>query len=177
MQVKTATPDDSDDELVQACTQGDPQALTKLFDRYASQVHRVAYRICGSVDDADDVVQDLFVGLPRALRTYRATGSFAAWLHSVAARTSLLHLRRNRRTGPAITDVHRSEPTESSALLGLDVQRALSRLPEDLRVVFLLKEQCEMTHEEIAEALGISRELSKVRLFRARKKLRAFLHY
>ena len=70
-------------DLVALTARGDLNALATIFARYASVVHRTALRLTASADDADDVVQDVFIGLPNALSRYDNRGSFDAWLRGV----------------------------------------------------------------------------------------------
>lgn len=135
----------------------------------------MAYRITGTIDDADDVVQDVFAGLPNALRTYEGRGTFGAWIHRLATRTSLLVLRGSGRRGKW----HRRAASEQATTSSPDriterlvLQEALDLMPEDLRVVFILKEVEGYSHAEIADLVGISAGASGVRLHRARKLLR-----
>ena len=76
---------------------GSPGALTRLFELHSAQVHRVAYRLTMSADDAEDVVQDVFIGLPEALAAYGGHGGFSAWIRRVTVRTALMRMRAGRR--------------------------------------------------------------------------------
>jgi RNA polymerase sigma-70 factor (ECF subfamily) len=154
---------------------GDRDAITELFRLYGQQLYEVAYRITGRRDDADDVVQDLFVGLPEALRSYRGTGTLGAWLRALARRTALMRLRREKRRGhwhrraSAHGDLREAPaPVDERLAIGW----ALNRMPDEWRVVFVLKEVEGYTHGEIASALGITPGASALRLHRARRFLR-----
>lgn len=157
-----------DDLPIEQVRAGSAEALAILYDRYAEDVYRVAYRLTASRQDAEDVVQDVFVGLTRALRAYREQGRFEAWLKRVAARTALMKNRSQLR--------RREEPVEAAGKFGLPatdfisrmtVQRALQSMPDSLRSVWVLKEIEGFTHGEIAELLDISGAASAVRLSRA----------
>jgi RNA polymerase sigma-70 factor, ECF subfamily len=154
---------------------GSPSALTTLFQRYGSMVFRVACRITGSTDEADDVVQDVFVGLPEALRHYRGAGSLEAWIHRIATRTALMRLRRTRREVGDSELTDRLVDTRSAIAARLTLEAALRRLPESLRLVFVLKEMEGYSHAEIALLLNIRVGASEVRLHRAMKRLREAL--
>lgn len=165
-----------DTDVVERAMEGSPDALGTLFQRYAPGVHRLAYALLRSGPDADDVVQDVFLGLPRALRSYAGRGPLEAWIRRVAARTALMRLRARRRRredsldAAAAPGVVRDAPVDRVAL-----ERAVGSLPEPLRVVFVLKVVEGYPHEEIARLAGITPETSKVRLFRARKALQSLL--
>ncbi|MEJ2503700.1 MAG: sigma-70 family RNA polymerase sigma factor, partial [Gemmatimonadota bacterium] len=139
------------------------------------QLYEVAYRITGRRDDADDVVQDLFMGLPEALRSYRGTGTLGAWLRALARRTALLRLRSEKRRGHWHRRAARDRPVREPPPPvdeRMAIQWALDRMPDDWRAVFILKEVEGHTHVEIANALGITPGASALRLHRARRFLR-----
>ncbi|MBI4546287.1 MAG: sigma-70 family RNA polymerase sigma factor [Gemmatimonadetes bacterium] len=164
--------------LVEAVRAGAPEALDELYRAYSPLVHRLAYRIIGSAADADDVLQDVFLGLPEALRSYEGRAALGEWIRRVAIRTALMRLRSyERRREDALQGTNYSVTDRSVAGMvdRLALQRALDTLPEELRVVFVLKEMEGYPHAEIAHILGISSSLSEVRLHRARKLLQEYL--
>jgi RNA polymerase sigma-70 factor (ECF subfamily) len=157
---------------------GDPAALAELYGRYGEAVHRLAYRLTGSAADAEDVLQDVFVGLPEALRSYGGRGSLEGWIRRVAARTALMRMRGERRRREVALDplpepAARSDP--GAAVERAAIQRALAALPDGLRAVFVLREVEGYSHAEIGELLGIRAGTSEVRLFRAKKMLQTLL--
>jgi RNA polymerase sigma-70 factor (ECF subfamily) len=161
--------------LLSAAARGRPEAVGELYNRHADAVYALALRVTGSPDDADDVLQDVFVGLPRALRSYRDTGHFTTWLKRVTVRVALMRMRSHRRRRESPLDavpepggVRGAHPVDRIAL-----DRAVARLPDRLRAVFVLREIEGHTHAEIAELLGISVSSSMTRLSRAWRWLRA----
>lgn len=165
--------DRADAERVRAVRRGSPEALGELYERHAAAVFRVAYRITGSRMEAEDVLQDVFVGLRRALGSYVEQGRFGAWLRRVAARTALMRLRRREpEASPQLDFVagpRSARPDRTVDLL--EVRRALAEMSESNRIVFLMKEVEGYAHREIAEMLGISVAASRVRLHRAWRSL------
>jgi RNA polymerase sigma-70 factor (ECF subfamily) len=155
------------------------QDIRELYSRYALSVHRLAYRITGSADDADDIVQDLFVGLPEALRSYDGRGSIEGWLRRIAARMSLaLVHKRGRRSEVPLTEsagLQSKQPLPDAAVDRISIDEALAQLPASLRIVFVLKESEGYSHTEIGEILSIRPGTSEVRLHRAKQLLRAYL--
>jgi RNA polymerase sigma factor (sigma-70 family) len=150
---------------------GDPEALSELYHVHAGGLLRVAYHLLGSRADAEDVVHDVFVGLPEALAAYREQGRFAGWLHRLTVRTALQRLRRTRREEPLELSPEQ-EAHEVTAHLSDWLERGIRSLPETLRVVFVLKEVEGYSHGEIAQLLGIRKGTSEVRHHRAIKQLR-----
>ncbi len=160
---------------------GDGVALAECYRQHAPALLALAYRLTANRQDAEDVVHDVFVGLPQALRHYEDRGQFSAWLKRIAARTALMQQRRSRgrRETPRGMDVI---PTQNDA--DVDAQRectksrivrALQQLSPALRTVFVLKMIEDRTHADVAEVLGISVGTSEVRLSRAVAQLRAVL--
>ena len=153
---------------------GDHDALTALYTEHAEAVYEVAFYLMESSADAQDVVQDVFIGLPEAIRTYEGRGSFGSWLRTVAVRTALTKLRQRRRLNEISLGFHRRGP--SLAPVGhidrIELERAVSSLPEKLRIVVVLKEIQGFSHKEIAALLGIRPTASAARLSRAREQLR-----
>ncbi len=153
--------------------QGDPAALSVLYDEFGAWLYRLAYRVTGSRDEAEDVVQDVFVGLPEALGRYDERGKFDAWLKRVTLRVALMRLRRsNRRHEVSLEAAADVLAHDRDSAATAEIQTAIDALPDRLRLVLVLKELEGYSHGEVAEALGISVGTSRVRLLRALKILR-----
>jgi RNA polymerase sigma-70 factor (ECF subfamily) len=160
--------------LTGAAAAGNVDALSQLYREYADDVYSTAYRLLGNRADAQDVLQDVFVGLPRALRNYRESGQFAAWINRVTVRTSLMHMRSARRRRETdlddVTDVL-SNATDSAVNI-IAVRRAIAGLPEILRIAYMLRTVEGHSHDEIASLLGITPGASATRVSRATDLLR-----
>jgi RNA polymerase sigma-70 factor (ECF subfamily) len=172
---KHETSDDA--ALVDAVRRGDGEALGELFRRHGQAVHSTAYRVTGSPQDAEDVLQDVFLMLPDALQRYEERQQFSSWLKRVATLTALMRVRsRAARRETAPEPLWELPSGESSTVVErVAVQKALGSVPEAMRVVWMLKEVEGYSHAEIAGMLGISSGNSAARLFRAWKLLRAAL--
>lgn len=168
----------SDARLIESARAGSPEALGALYDRYGEVVFQVVLRLTGSGFDAEDVLHDLFVGLPEALQRYDEQGSFGAWLKRVAVRLALMRLRARRRRGEVPLETAGPARTRDGAdhrLKARELWSAVAALPESIRMVFVLKWVEGYTHDEIASLLGISPGASRVRLSRALEALRETL--
>lgn len=160
--------------LVAAAREGHADALAELYERYGRTLYGVAYRLMGRRDDAEDVLHDVFLGLPEALADYREQGHLEPWLRTLTARTSLMALRTTRRRRElSLETLPRRTVREAppSTIDRVALERALGALAEPLREVFTLKVVDGYTHEEIGALLGITAAASRVTLHRARQEL------
>jgi RNA polymerase sigma-70 factor (ECF subfamily) len=167
---------ESDDALAMRARTGDPVALGELIERFAAPTWQTLVRLLGSRADADDALQDVFIGLPEALGRYAGRGRLGPWIRQVAVRVALMRLRSGRRRGEEALGDDVGRATQPAPVeLRLAIKAALAALPVELRTVFVLKEVEGYSHAEIADLAGISVGLSEVRLFRARRRLRVML--
>jgi RNA polymerase sigma-70 factor (ECF subfamily) len=155
---------------------GDREALGLLYAEHAPRLLRVAWRLVGNRADAEDVLHDLFVGLPAALERYRDQGRLSSWLVQCITRASLMRLRavqRRREEAMPLVDrfIAASRPDLAPELL--ELEQRLAALPVALRTVLLLRQIEGLTHAEIADTLGISEGNSRIRLARALEQLNA----
>ncbi len=157
---------------------GDHGALASLYEEHAGPVYRAALRLTGSRQDSEDVLHDVFLGLPELLRRYEERGQFGAWIRAVAARVALARRRHERRHHHADLDDARDSATRSTSgamHANLEITRALDALPDSLRIVFVLRQLEGYSHDEIAGMAGISSGASRVRFLRALRHLRRTL--
>jgi RNA polymerase sigma-70 factor (ECF subfamily) len=162
--------------LVQRVRQGSGDALSDLYARYGHALMAVAYRLTGSRADSEDILHDVFLGLPEALRHYDERGTLESWLKRVTARVALTRLRgrlREREVSFMEDSIPPAASPSAERLADLiTVQRAIDALPDTLRVVFVLREIEGYSHTEIGDLLQITPNASEVRLHRALRALR-----
>jgi RNA polymerase sigma-70 factor (ECF subfamily) len=165
-------------ELVARAREGDADALAFLYARFGRTLMALAFRLTSSRADAEDVLHDVFLGLPEALRQYEERGSLESWLKRVTARVALTRVRSRARAREVMLDDAFIAPTSGATDRLADlaaVQRAIAALPDALRAVFVLREVEGYSHAEIAELLNITTNASEVRLHRAVRSLRRAL--
>jgi RNA polymerase sigma-70 factor (ECF subfamily) len=158
-------------DLIRQTAAGAPEGIAGLYRLYAAHLLRLSRRLTGSHHDAEDIVHDLFLGLPEAIRSYEQRGSFDGWLNRVATRMALMRLRSAKRRREATLDERHPAPerdTEGQS----DLERHIATLPLTLRAVVILRQIEGYTHEEIGALLGISSGASRVRFNRAVQQLR-----
>jgi RNA polymerase sigma-70 factor (ECF subfamily) len=190
LQVTGAVPSGSDGvvhdelaELVTAARSGDQAAFAQLVEATHRDTFTLAVRLTGNEEDARDVTQEAYLRAYRGLSRFRGDAQFSTWMYRITANCAATYLgRRNR---------HRHDPLPESAELidlrsdvdpelrsdAVDLRDrlllALDVLPPKLRAVVVLRDVYELSHDAIAEELGISATAAKVRLHRARHKLRS----
>jgi RNA polymerase sigma factor (sigma-70 family) len=164
-----------DPSLIEAARGGDERALALLISAAQPDVRRYAARNC-RVSDIDDAVQETLLLLYRRIGTLRVVTSFSAWLFAVARRAC----HRLLRMSVGMPDVPVDTADERWARLApedirMDLSRAIQSLPGHYREVILLRDIEEFSIDEIAAALGLTRESVKARIHRARLMIREYL--
>ncbi len=168
--------------LVAAAKAGDSNALTALVEATQADVYTLAYRIVGNEDDARDVVQEAYLRAFRSLRRFRGDARFSTWMFRITANCAATHLTgrskfRHEELGDDdnVLDERPESDPEAMAEAGAlrdKVTAALASLPPKLRAVVVLRDVYDLPHDVIASELGITESAAKVRLHRARRKLR-----
>ena len=171
--------------LVDAARNGDAGALNDLVRATYGGTYTLAYRLTGNEDDARDVVQDAYLRAYRGIRRFRGDAQFTTWLYRITANCSAnLLAKRARHRTEQLSDEEpvvdaRPEIDPEARLAGAEdrarVAAALAQLPWRLRQVIVLRDIYDLAHAAIASELGITEAAAKVRLHRARRRLRDLL--
>jgi RNA polymerase sigma-70 factor, ECF subfamily len=165
---------DPDSALVARCLAGEVDAFEPLVRRYQRPLYNVALRMLGDREEARDVVQDAFLKAYEKLSSFDPRYRFFSWVYRIVLNESL-NLRSRRRQADPLT----SEPVASGgpeqAMHEKErqdgVQAALLRLPEDDRLLLVLRHFAELSYAEIGDAIGVAEKTVKSRLHEARQKL------
>ncbi len=183
----------SDDEaLLTGLRAGDRHACACLLKRFAPRVYAVALRMTGDPDEAEDVLQETFISACKHVQKFEGRSALGTWLHRIATNAALMRLRRHTPDVVSLDqpiaslegeDIPReiADWTFYPADHALDgetrqvIEQAIAQLPDTLRTVFILREIEGLSTEETAEMLGIGLSATKVRLHRARLRLRELL--
>jgi RNA polymerase sigma-70 factor (ECF subfamily) len=159
------------------------EEFRRLYDTCFPILYRVAYRIAVSEEAAEDLCQEAFFRLYEKNMVFPSPEEAKYWLIRVVKNASLNYAKRKERERKAYQRAFREESRQVETGEGdlikketlAEVQEALEKLPENLRIVLILKEYGELNYKEIGRALGISEGNVKVRVFRARERLSGFL--
>jgi len=168
--------------LVAAAQAGDREAFDDVFRLTYAETYTLALRLTGNEEDAKDVVQEAYLRAYKGLRRFRGDAAFTTWLYRITANCAVNQVaRRSRHRHDDIdesTDVVDATPElnpeahADTAQLRSRLEGALRDLPPRLRAVVVLRDIYDLPHEAIAAELGISEAAAKVRLHRARRRLR-----
>jgi len=176
---KTTTAMATDFLTIQRAIEGDERALRALWSQHAPHIDAVVRRLAGDPDLAEDIAQEVWIQIFRALPSYRGESQFGTWAHRIAVNRTLNALRRTRRLTRIETDMDEDtvsvEHGADQAMLRSVIDAAAAQLSPGARTVFLMHDVEGYTHEEIATELGITPGGSKSQLFKARAKLRRLL--
>ncbi len=178
-------------KLIAAAQTGDCAAFCVLARRYERRIYSLALHYCRDAHEAEDLTQEVWLRVFRALADFRGDASFYTWLRRITMHAFLNHRRgpagrvttATRDLSQAEVDAHNNSPAHARAtetalhdrLLVAQVLAALGELPAQQRLIFLLKHNEGMTYEEIARALDCAPGTVKKALFRAVAKLRTRL--
>ena len=180
-----------DQKLVQALQRGEPGAVEALLDRYGGWIYRVARRLLNDPRDVEEVTQDVLLAVVRKAQTFKGEAAFSSWLYRIAVNAAYQRLRA-KRARPEVSlepflrvfddegryiepvvdwsgklnDPAVAEETRAA------IERSLSGLPEEYRVVIQLHDVEELPNEEVAATLGLTVAAVKSRVHRARLFLR-----
>lgn len=169
-------------DLVAAARDGDRPAFEELVRATYLDTYTLAYRLTGDEEDARDVTQEVYLRAYKGLRRFRGDAQFSTWLYRITANCAASSLGRRARhrheelsEDLAVTDRRPESDPETMVdgeLLRDRVSAALAELPPRLRAVVVLRDVYDLPHEAIASELGITEAAAKVRLHRARRRLR-----
>jgi RNA polymerase sigma-70 factor (ECF subfamily) len=174
----------ADLELAGRCQKGDASAFEELYRQHAGRLYSLVFRMTGSAQEADDLLQEVFLHAYRKLGSFRGDSSLGTWLYRLGMNQCLDYLRgRQARMGRATASLDEEgmaepvapAPVVPTAISRMDLERAIARLPEGCRAAFLLHDVEGFAHHEVASILGVSEGTSKSQVHKARMKLRAML--
>jgi len=173
----------SDSEIISLVLKGDHNAYALLVERYKSYVFTLTLRFTKNREDAEEVSQDIFVKAYRSLADFKGTAKFSTWLYTIVNTTCITFLRKKRLDIRSLDDEKtfevadsqdsgfRANQVEQKSRLNM-VNQAIAMLnPDDAEIITLFYKS-EQSLEEISQVLGVEVNTAKVRLHRARTRLK-----
>lgn len=173
----------NDNELISKVLSGDQQAYAGLVQRYQNYVFTLALRFTRNREDAEELSQDIFIKAYRALADFRGNSKFSTWLYTIVNTTCITFLRKKKldvhsldnekvfEVADSLDSGMRANQVEQKSRLAM-VNRAIAMLSPDDAEVLTLFYKGEQTLDEMAKILGIEANTAKVRLHRARTRLK-----
>ena len=177
--------------IIKQVLEGDVNAFEGLVKEYEKNVYNLARRMTGDPEDAADMAQDAFIKAYSSLSSFRGDSKFSVWLFRIVSNLCLDFLRSRKRRPTVSLSVENDEGEDmefeiadesqspetllEQKLTREAVRRGLDSLPPEQRQILLLREIQGLSYEEIAQVLALESGTVKSRIFRARKRLSAFL--
>jgi RNA polymerase sigma-70 factor (ECF subfamily) len=174
---------------LEALRAGDRGEFARLVESYSAQIYRLALKMLGNPQDAEDILQETFIKAFRYLHSFDGRSSVSTWLYRIATNEALMQIRKHQPgqfslDEPVETEEGVQEPTQivdwccmpeeelMSSEVRAQLDRAVDRLPYNMRVVFILRDLEGLSTQEVAEVLNLTETAVKTRLSRARLRLR-----
>jgi RNA polymerase sigma-70 factor, ECF subfamily len=166
--------DELDPALIRAAAGGDIAAFERIVRAYQQHVWRFLRRLLGDRAAAEDVAQETFLRVYRALPGFAHEARFSTWVFRIARNAGLDELRRRRRRERLAAAVRPADPVGSVGEARAEIEAALAGLPLDLREALVLVEVFGLPYAEVAAVIGVPVGTVKSRVFRARERLAAW---
>ena len=183
------TEERKDSQLVQEFLNGDRDSFVELIGRYSEKVHNLAMRITRNEQDAEEVLQDVFITVFKKMDTFQGKSAFSSWLYRITANTAFMKLRQRKKHAAVSLDESptgagenmlaggRSDSCDLNYMtsrheLRAALEEAISKLPEEYKTIFILRDVDGLSNHEVGEILGLSVPAVKSRLHRSRLMLR-----
>lgn len=193
--VKPETEVTTDEELIAKFTKGCIFSYEELVKRYETKVHNLSMRLTRNPEDAEEVLQDVFITVYRKISGFEGKSKFSSWLYRITVNAAFMKLRKKKQDqtvslddmlphlqNKAITQKNafgaRSDSLATNNEIRLLLEGAIAKLPDDYRAVFILRDMDGLSNKEVGKILDLSIPAVKSRLHRSRlmlrKKLRKF---
>ncbi len=166
---------DEDSKLIEESVRGSKYAFRELFNKNVSKIYSLCLRISADKHIAEEITQEVFINAWEKLGTFRHECKFSTWLHRIAVNRYLMLVRSEKPKAGVTEEIAKSivstDPSKA-AEQRIDLENAISKLPDKARAVLVLHDIEGYKHYEISEMMSIEEGTSKAHLHRARKLLR-----
>lgn len=167
---------DNELQIIRQAKAGNEDAFVEIITAFQDKVYTEAYYILGNREDAMDITQEVFLKVILNIGRFKGQSMLSTWIYRITVNTCLRELKRKKRRPPQ--DIEDSvDPQE--VVFRTDEEKIalkiLAKMPEQHRVVLVLREINELPFKDIARLLGVTENLAKVRAFRAKKRFQSLL--
>lgn len=182
-----ASTEETEEKLIAKAKRGDIYSFERLVEKYQKKIYYLALRMTRSHDSADDLAQEAFIRAFYSLKSFKEGYSFSAWVYRICMNLTLNYLKRQKfsipesqlSSGSLAVSVEGGTDDLSDQLVKKElkekIEQEIAKLPPDFKAVFILRTYEDLSYEQIAQALKLSRGTVMSRLFRARERLQKSL--
>ena len=183
----SAKTEEPEEKLIAKAKIGDIYSFERLVEKYQKKIYYLALRMTRSHEAADDLAQEAFIKAFYALKSFKEGYSFSAWVYKICMNLTINYLKRQKFTIPenqlpdnSLDLLNEKEKGDFSDQLVKEelrkkIEQEIDNLPPDFKAVFILKTYEDLSYDQIAQALKISKGTVMSRLFRARERLQKSL--
>ena len=176
----------SDLELLNQFHAGNQASYVELVEKYTEKVFNLSYRITRSQEDAEEISQDVFITLHAKSRSFQGKSAFSSWLYRITANAAFMKLRQKKSSAavsledinPSIVESWVDQNSNDIGYISSRhelrevIEQAIAKLPEEYRMIFIMRDVDGLSSQEVSEIMGASVPAIKSRLHRARLMLR-----
>lgn len=183
-----------DKEIIEKILQGQEELFSIIIDKYKNKVFNIIYSFCGQTGDSEDIAQNVFIKIFKALPKFKFESEFSTWMYRIVINESITISKKNKQNIiPLDTNNSDSDDDKKSDLISLlkskdnteklliqqetqqIVQTAVNQLKDNYKMALTLRDIEDFSYEEIAQIMNVSIENIKIWIFRARNKLKEIL--
>lgn len=178
-------------KIIESCLLGNPEAFSRIIDKYKGMVYNLAYRMCGNFHDSEDITQEAFVKTYQNLSHYNPAFRFSTWLYQITLNIIRDRLKKKNMESVSLDRSFLDKKTMKDELISeqegnpehfldnqerkMKIHQAIISLPVQYREIIVLRHLQDLSYRELASILKISPETVKIRLYRAREQLKKIL--
>ena len=181
-----------DKEIIEKIVQGQEDLYKLIIDKYKNKVFAIIYSFCGQTSDSEDIAQNVFIKIFKALPKFKFESEFSTWMYRIVINEAIT-ISKKKKHNVVPLDINNVDDEEQSSLIDFlksddnteeqlvkhelqtTVQKAMNSLKDNYKTVLTLRDIEDYSYEEIAEILNVSTEVVKVWIFRARTRLKEIL--
>ncbi|RLA05803.1 MAG: hypothetical protein DRQ47_00220 [Gammaproteobacteria bacterium] len=160
-------------------TQKQKKIIRNIFEDYYPYVYRLSFSLCNNASDAEDIAQDVFIAVINGLPSFRGDAKFSTWVYRITTRIACRHIVKNKHQPltSSHTDTLQSESANEPEITHQQLAKAMNKLSLPLRTVLSLTSIIGLSHQQVADIMGVPVGTIWSRLHSGRKQLAKILDY